>query len=99
MSVIVPALFAVPSTLKTGIGLVRGRVGMLLSFAYLMSMKQPLAPQSMRACVHCLTAVSVDSISISTVRDIGPGLAAMTYLMGNRRSQAGRHLRQFGMGG
>jgi hypothetical protein len=32
-------------------------------------------------------------------RDIGPGLAATTYLMGNRRSQAGRQLHQFGMGG
>jgi hypothetical protein len=46
-----------------------------------------------------LTAVSVDSISTSTRRDISPGLAATTYLTGNRCSQAGRQLRQFGMGG
>jgi hypothetical protein len=72
---------------------------MLLSFAHSMSMKQPVAPQSMRACVHCLTVVSVDSISTSTVRDIGPGLAATTYLTGNRRSQAGRQLCWFGIGG
>jgi hypothetical protein len=48
-----------------------------------MSMKQPVAPQSMRACVHCLTAVSVDSISTSTTRDIGSGLAVTMYLTGN----------------
>jgi hypothetical protein len=42
---------------------------------------------------------TVNSISTSTVRDIGPGLAATTYLAGNRRSQAGRLLHQFGMGG
>jgi hypothetical protein len=50
-------------------------------------------------CVHCLTVVSVDLISTSTARDIGPGLAAMMYLTGNRRSQAGRQLYQFEMGG
>jgi hypothetical protein len=49
--------------------------------------------------VRRLTAVSVDSISTSTVRDISPGLAATTNLTGNRRSQAGRRLRRFGMGG
>jgi hypothetical protein len=49
---------------------------MLLSFAHSMSMKQPVALQSMRACVHRLTALSVDLISMSTTRDIGPGLTA-----------------------
>jgi hypothetical protein len=98
MSVIAPVSFAVPSTLYTGIGLVRGHVGMLLSFAHSISMKQPVAPQSMRACVHRLIAMSVDLISMSTRRDIGPGLAATTYLTGNRRSQAGRQLHRFGMG-
>jgi hypothetical protein len=48
--------------------------------------------------VRRLTVVSIDSISTSTVRDIGPGLAATTNLMGNRRSQAGRQLRRWGMG-
>jgi hypothetical protein len=72
---------------------------MLLSFAHSMSMKQLVALQSMRACVHHLTAVSVDLISTSTVRDISPGLAATMYLMGNRHSQAGMQLRRFGMGG
>jgi hypothetical protein len=62
---------------------VRGRIGILLSFTYSISIKQLIALQSMRACVCCLTAVSVDSISTSTVRDIGPGLAATTYLTGN----------------
>jgi hypothetical protein len=74
-------------------------VGILLSFAHSMSMKQPVALQSMRLCVHHLTAVSIDSISTSIMRDIGPGLAATTYLMGNQCSQAGRQLRQFGMRG
>jgi hypothetical protein len=62
---------------------VRGCVGILLSFTHSMSIKQPVALQSMRACIHHLTAVSIDSISTSTVRDIGLGLAATTYLMGN----------------
>jgi hypothetical protein len=83
MSVIMPVSFAVPLTLYTGISLVRGHVGMLLNIAHLMSMKQPVALQSMRACVHHLTVVSIDSISTSTARDIGPGLAATIYLMGN----------------
>jgi cystathionine beta-lyase family protein involved in aluminum resistance len=48
--------------------------------------------------VHCLTAVSVDLISTSTMRDIGPGLAATMYLMGNRCSQAGWLLCWFGIG-
>jgi hypothetical protein len=74
-------------------------VGTLLSFAHSMSMKQPVAPQSMRACVHHLTTVSVNSISMSTTRDIGLGLAATTYLTGNRYSQTGRRLCWFGMGG
>jgi hypothetical protein len=77
----------------------RGHVRMLLSFAHLMSMKQPVAPQSMRAFVYHLTTVSIDLISTSTVRDIGPGLTATMYLMGNQHSQDGWQLHQFGMGG
>jgi hypothetical protein len=76
-----------------------GTCGDVVELAHSMSMKQPIAPQSIRACVHCLIVVSVDSISMSTRRDISPGLAATTYLMGNRRSQAGRQLHWFGMGG
>jgi hypothetical protein len=49
--------------------------------------------------MHRLTAMSVDSISTSTVRDMGPGLAATTYLTGNRRSQAGKRLRRLELGG
>jgi ABC-type amino acid transport system permease subunit len=70
-----------------------------LNFTHLMSMKQLVVPQSMRACVHHLTAVYVDSISTFTRRDIGPGLAVMTYLTGNQSSQAGRQLCWLGMGG
>jgi hypothetical protein len=69
--------------LRGHVGMLRGHVGMLLSFAHSMSMKQPVAPQSMRACVHHLTTVSIDSISTSTARDIGPRLATTMYLMGN----------------
>jgi hypothetical protein len=53
----------------------------------------------MRACVHHLTAVSVDSISTSTARDMGPGLAVTTYLTGNQCSQAGKQLHQLELGG
>jgi hypothetical protein len=53
----------------------------------------------MRACVHRLTAMSVNSISTSTARDMGLGLAATIYLMGNWRSQAGKQLRQLELGG
>jgi hypothetical protein len=51
-------------------------------------MKQPVAPQSMRACVHRLTAVSVDLISTLMASDINLGLDAITYVWGNQRSQA-----------
>jgi hypothetical protein len=49
--------------------------------------------------VHHLTAMSVDSISMSTVRDMGPGLAATTYLTGDQCSQAGKQLRWLELGG
>jgi hypothetical protein len=39
------------------------------------------------------------TISMSTARDIGPGLAATTYLTGNRHSQAGKRLRRLELGG
>jgi hypothetical protein len=51
------------------------------------------------ACVHHLTAMSVDSISTSMASDINPGLDAITYVWGNRRSQARRQLHRLGMGG
>jgi hypothetical protein len=41
------------------------------------------AAQSMRACMYHFTMVSIDLISTSTRRDIGPGLSATTYLTGN----------------
>jgi hypothetical protein len=66
-----------------GIGLVRGHVGMLFDLAHSMLIKHPIAPQSMRACVHHLTAISIDSISTSMARDIDTGLAATTYFLGN----------------
>jgi hypothetical protein len=46
-------------------------------------MKQPVAPQPIRACVHRLTAVSVDLISMLIASDIDPGLDAVTYMQGN----------------
>jgi hypothetical protein len=69
-----------------------GHVGMFFDLAHSLLMKHPVAPQSIRACIHHLTAVSVDSISTSMASDIDPGLAATTYLLGNRRSQARRQL-------
>jgi hypothetical protein len=56
-------------------------------------------PASVYAWIGYLWRITVVLISTSTVRDIGPGLAATTYLMGNRHSQAGRQLHQLGMGG
>jgi hypothetical protein len=56
---------------------------MLFDFAQSMSMKHPVAPQSMRACVHHLTAVSVDSIPMSMASDIDPGLAPTMNLLGS----------------
>jgi hypothetical protein len=72
---------------------------MLLIFSHSMSIKHPVAPQSMRACMHRLTAMSVNIISTSTARDMGPGLAATTYLTGNRCSQAGKRLHWLELGG
>jgi hypothetical protein len=57
ISVIMPELFAVPSTLYTGISLVRGHVGMLLSFAYSMSMKQQVVVLFPSVIVHVLCPV------------------------------------------
>jgi hypothetical protein len=70
----------------------RGCVGMLLDLAHSMLIKHLVTLQSMRAWVHRLTAVSINSISMSMVSDIDPGLAATTYLPGNWCSQAGRQL-------
>jgi hypothetical protein len=58
-------------------------VGTLFDCAHLILMKQPVAPQLMRACVHHMTAVSVDLISMSMASDINPGLDTITYLQGN----------------
>jgi hypothetical protein len=40
--------------------------------------------------MHRQTTMSVNSIFISTARDMGLGLAATTYLTGNRHAQAGK---------
>jgi hypothetical protein len=58
-------------------------VGTLFNCAHSILMKQPVVPQSMRACVHHLTAMSVDLISMSITSDINPGLDAITYVWGN----------------
>jgi hypothetical protein len=58
-------------------------VGTLFDCAHLTLMKQLVAPQSIRACVHRLTAVSVNSISTSIASDSDPGLDAITYVQGN----------------
>jgi hypothetical protein len=96
--VIIPASFAVLTTLYTRIGLLRGHAGMLFNFTQSRPMKHPVALQSTRAWAHYLTTVSITSISMSTLRDIDLGLEETTYLLGNWCSQAGRQLHQLELG-
>jgi hypothetical protein len=42
-------------------------VGTLFNHTHSISIKQPVAPQSMKACVHCLTTMSVNLISMLTL--------------------------------
>jgi hypothetical protein len=58
-------------------------VGTLFNHAHSISMKQLVAPQLIRACVHSLTAMFVNSISTSMASDIDLGLDAITYVWGN----------------
>src|SRR6202795_4678739 len=80
------ASFGVLSTLKTGMGLRKERVGMSFAFAYSASMNSPLAPQSRRAWRLCLQP-EVVSMLTSRFRELELRIAEMVNFCGRRRSQ------------
>src|ERR1700675_2630951 len=86
ISDIAPASFGVPSTLKTGMGLRKERVGMSFAFAYSASMNNPSAPQSRRAWRLCLQP-EVVSMSTSRSRELELRIAEIVNFCGRRRSQ------------
>src|ERR1700675_3007115 len=86
ISDIAPASFGVPSTLKTGMGLRKERVGMSFAFAYSASMNSPSAPQSRRAWRLCLQP-EVVSMSTLRSRELELRIAKMVNFCGRRRSQ------------
>src|ERR1700675_1976137 len=94
ISDIAPASFGVPSTLKTGMGLRKERVGMSFAFAYSASMNSPSAPQSRRARRLCLQPEAV-SMSTSRSRELELQIAEMVNFCSSRRSQQVRE----GVGG
>src|SRR6202795_624848 len=89
ISDIAPASFGVPSTLKTGMGLRKERVGMSFAFAYSASMNNPSAPQSRRAWRLCLQP-EVVSMSTSRSRELELRIAEIVNFCGRRRSQRGK---------
>src|SRR6202795_2881309 len=86
ISDIAPASCGVPSTLKTGMGLRKERVGMLFAFAYSASMNSPSAPQSSSVWRLCLQP-EVVSISTSRSRELELQIAEIVNFCGRRRSQ------------
>src|ERR1700675_4471114 len=92
ISDIAPASFGVPSTLKTGMGLRKERVGMSFAFAYSASMNNSSAPQSRRAWRLCLQP-EVVSMSRSRSRELELRIAEIVNFCG-RRSQ--RRVREGG---
>src|SRR6202795_4545693 len=94
ISDIAPASFGVPSTLKTGMGLRKERVGMSFAFAYSASMNNPSAPQSSNAWRLCLQP-EVVSMSRSRSRELELRIAEIVNFCGRRRSQRVRE----GVGG
>src|SRR6202795_4274829 len=86
ISDIAPASFGVPSTLKTGMGLRKERVGMLFSFMYSASMNSPSAPQSSSAWRLCFQP-EVVSMSMSRSRELELRIAEIVNFCGRRRSQ------------
>src|SRR6202795_1081468 len=86
ISDIAPASFGVPSTLKTGMGLRKERVGMSFAFAYSASMNNPSAPQSSSAWRLCLQP-EVVSMSTSRSRELELRIAEIVNFCGSRRSQ------------
>src|SRR6202795_2161114 len=86
ISEIAPASFGVPSTLKTGMGLRKERVGMSFAFAYSASMNNPSAPQSRRAWRLCLQP-EVVSMSTLRSRELELRITEIVNFCGRRRSQ------------
>src|SRR6202795_5412713 len=86
ISDIAPASFRVLSTLKTGMGLRKERVGMSFAFAYSASMNSPSAPQSSNAWRLCLQP-EVVSMSTSRSRELELRIADMVNFCGRRRSE------------
>src|ERR1700686_3080850 len=86
ISDIAPASFGVPSTLKTGMGLRKERVGMSFAFAYSASMNNPSAPQSRRAWGLCLQP-EVVSMSTSSSRELELRIAEIVNFCGRGGSQ------------
>src|SRR6202795_147836 len=86
ISEIALASFGVLSTLKTGMGLRKERVGMSFAFAYSASMNSPSAPQSRRAWRLCLQP-EVVSMSRSRSRELELRIAEIVNFCGRQRSQ------------
>src|ERR1700675_4814596 len=86
ISDIAPASLGVPSTLKTGMGLRKERVGMSFAFAYSASMNNPSAPQSRRAWRLCLQP-EVVSMSRLRSRELELRIAEMVSFCGRWHSQ------------
>src|ERR1700675_1869476 len=86
ISDIAPALFGVPSTLTTGMGLRKERVGMSFAFAYSASMNNPSAPQSSSAWRLCLQP-EVVSMSRLRSRELELRIAEMVNFSSRRCSQ------------
>src|ERR1700675_627554 len=86
ISDIAPASLGVPSTLKTGMGLRKERVGMSFAFAYSASMNSPSAPQSRRAWRLCLQP-EVVSMLRSRSRELELRIAEIVNFCGRQRSQ------------
>ena len=98
--VIEPASFGEPSTLNTGIGCDRFRVGILDLSTNPSSMKSPVAPQSTRASVLTSSKVSVVLRCTGIWIEFGPSSSEqMTSLEASRFSQLGQHAGEgFGLG-
>src|SRR5580704_3271158 len=97
-SVMGPASFSVPSTLRTGIGVESFLVLMFSRCVKSFPMKSPVAPQSRRALVALVSCVSVVCSWIGRLSERSEGVVASVYSRGNFFfSHLGRFT--FGVGG
>ena len=106
--VIIPLLFADPSTFNTGMGFDKGRVGIRFLMTYFESMNWPSAPESIRADAemflsntHMLTGmrkVESDSCVLITYEiDLGGASISLGLLFKNPLSQATGKILPFGL--